>query len=86
MEDTDLPEKYPSNPAALALTDFRPELNEKGLDITPRDSCPDWMGKYGFQGSAVLSSHTENGTTSRYYPQAPKLCAHRLLCRRLTRL
>jgi hypothetical protein len=73
MEDSHLSEKHHSNPAPLPLTDFCPEFNEKGLDITPLDIGADWMGKDGFQGSPVLSSHTENGTTRRYYPQAHKL-------------
>lgn len=84
MEDPDLPEQHHSDPAALSRTDFRPELNEQGFDLTPREIGTDWMGKDGFQGSAVLSSHTKNGTMMRYYSQAPKLCAHRLLCRGLT--
>jgi len=70
MENPNLPEKHHSDPAALSLTDFRPKLNEKCLDITPLDIGTHWMGKDGFQGYSVLSSHTENGTTMRYYLQA----------------
>ena len=73
MEDPDLSEKYHSDPATLSLTDVRPKLNEKGLDITPLDIGTDGVGKDGFQGSAILSSHRENGTTMQYYLQAPKL-------------
>lgn len=73
MEDSHLSEQHHSDPAALSLTDFRPKLDEQCLDITPRDIGPDWMGKDGFQGSAVLSSHTENSTTMRYYVPAPRL-------------
>ena len=73
MEDPHLPEKHHSDPATLPFTDVRPEVNEQCLDITPRDIGPDWMGKDGLQGSAVLSSHAKNGTTMRYYSQASTL-------------
>jgi hypothetical protein len=73
MEDPHFPEKHHSDPATLPLTDVSPELNEQCLDITPRDIGPNWMGKDGFQRSAVLPSHVENGTTMRYYSQAPTL-------------
>ena len=67
MEDPHLPEKYYRDPAALALTDFSPKLNEKRRNITPLDISTDWMRKDGFQDSTVPSSHTEHGTTMRYY-------------------
>jgi hypothetical protein len=73
MEDPDLSEQHHRDPAALALTDLSPKLNEKRLDSTPRDIGPDRMRKEGFQGSSVHSSHTENGTTLRYYWQAARL-------------
>jgi hypothetical protein len=73
MEDPDLPEQHYSDPAALAPTDFSPKLNKERLNITPLDIGTDWMRKDSFQGSAVLSSHRENGTTSRYYWQAARL-------------
>ena len=59
MEDPDLSEKHHGDPTPLALTDVRPKLNEKRLNITPLDIGPDWMGKNGLQGSLVLSSHVE---------------------------
>jgi hypothetical protein len=37
MEDPDLPKEYHRDPAALSLTDVRPKLNEKRLNIPPRD-------------------------------------------------
>lgn len=57
MEDPDLSEKHYGNPTSLSLTDVRPKLNEKCLDITPLDIGAYWMGKDGLQGSLVLSSH-----------------------------
>jgi hypothetical protein len=84
MEDPDLPEKHHSDPAAFSLTNFRPKLNEQCLNITPLDIRPNWMGKDGFQGSSMPSSHTENGTTIRYYSQAPMLWAHRRQYKGLT--
>jgi hypothetical protein len=84
MEDPDLSEQHDSDPAALALTDLSPKLNEQRLDITPRDSGPHGMRKDGFQGSSVRSSHRENGTTLRYYWQAARLRAHCLLDKGLT--
>ena len=59
MEDPDLSEKHHGDPAALSLTDVRPKLNEKRLNITPLDIGPYWMGKEGLQGSLVLSSHVK---------------------------
>ena len=59
MEDSDLSEKHHGDPASLSLTDVRPKLNEKRLNITPLDIGPYWMGKDGLQGSLVLSSHGE---------------------------
>jgi hypothetical protein len=73
MEDPDLPEKHHRDPAALALTDLSPKLNEKRLDGTPLDIGSDRMRKDGFQGPAVRSSHRKNGTTLRYYWQAARL-------------
>jgi hypothetical protein len=59
MEDPDLSEQHDSDPAALALTDLSPKLNEQRLDITPRDSGPHGMRKDGFQGNGIkLSSNT----------------------------
>jgi hypothetical protein len=69
MEDENLAEKHYSHPAALSLTYFRPKLNEQCLNITPLNIGTDWMGKYGFQGPSVPSSHMKNGTTIRYYSQ-----------------
>jgi hypothetical protein len=77
MEDPHLLEKYHRDPAALSLTDVCPKLNEQCLKITPRNIGPDRVGKDGFQGSLVPSSHRENSTTMRYYSQAPKHSAHR---------
>ena len=57
MEDPDLSEKHHSNATSFSLTDVRPKLNEKCLDITPLDIGAYWMGKDGLQGSLVLSSH-----------------------------
>ena len=45
MEDPDLSEKHHGDPASLSLTDVRPKLNEKRLNITPLDIGPYWMGK-----------------------------------------
>ena len=59
MEDPDLSEKHHGDPASLSLTDVRPKLNEKRLNITPLDIGPYWMGKDGLQGSLVLSSHVK---------------------------
>jgi hypothetical protein len=59
MEDPDLSEKHHGDPAAFSLTDVRPKLNEKRLNITPLDIGTYWMGKDGLQGSLVLSSHGE---------------------------
>jgi hypothetical protein len=59
MEDPDLSEQHHGDPAALALTDVRPKLNEKRLNITPLDIGPSWMGKDGLQSSMVLSSHVK---------------------------
>ena len=59
MEDPDLSEKHHGDPAALSLTDVRPKLNEKRLNITPLDIGPYGMGKDGLQGSLVLSSHVK---------------------------
>ena len=67
MEDPDLSEQHHRDPAALALTDLSAKLNEQCLDNTPRDIGPDRMRKDSFQGSAVRSSHRENGTNLRYY-------------------
>jgi len=47
MEDPDFSEKHHGDPAALSLTDIRPKLNEKRLNITPLDIGPYWMGKDG---------------------------------------
>ena len=47
MEDPDLSEKHHGDPASLSLTDVRPKLNEKRLNITPLDIGPYWMGKEG---------------------------------------
>ena len=47
MEDPDLSEKHHGDPASLSLTDVRPKLNEKRLNITPLDIGPYWMGKDG---------------------------------------
>jgi hypothetical protein len=57
MEDPDLSEKHHGDPASLSLTEVRPQLNEKRLNITPLDIGPYRMGKDGLQGSLVLSSH-----------------------------
>jgi hypothetical protein len=73
VEDPDLPEEHHRDPAALSLTDFRPKLYEQCFDSTPWDIGTDWMGKDGFQGSSVRSSHGENGTAIRYYSQASRL-------------
>ena len=59
MENPNLSEKHHGNPASLSLTDVRPKLNEKRLNITPLDIGPYWMGKDGLQGSLVLSSHVK---------------------------
>ena len=59
MEDPDLSEKHHGHPASLSLTDVRPKLNEKRLNITPLDIGPYWMGKDGLQGSLMLSSHVK---------------------------
>jgi hypothetical protein len=59
MEDPDLSEKHHGDPASLSLTDVRPKLNEKRLNITPLDIGAYWMGKNGLQGSLVLSSHVK---------------------------
>ena len=59
MEDPDLPKQHHGHPAPLSLTDVRPKLNEKRLNITPLDIDPYWMGKDGLQGSVVLSSHVK---------------------------
>ena len=59
MEDPNLSEKHLGDPAFLSLTDVRPKLNEKRLNITPLDFGPYWMGKDGLQGSLVLSSHVK---------------------------
>jgi len=59
MENPDLSEKHHGDPAALALTDVCPKLNEQRLNITPLDIGTYWMGKDGLQGSLVLSSHGE---------------------------
>jgi len=59
MENPNLSEKHQGNPASLSLTDVRPKLNEKRLNITPLDIGPYWMGKDGLQGSLVLSSHVK---------------------------
>ena len=42
MEDPDLSEKHHGDPASLSLTDVRPQLNKKRLNITPLD-----IGTYG---------------------------------------
>ena len=73
MEDPDLSKKHHGNSAALSLTDVRPKLNEKRLNITPLDIGSYWMGKDGLQGSVVLSSHEKNGTTMRYHSQVQVL-------------
>jgi hypothetical protein len=73
MEDPDLSEQHHRDPAALALTDLSAKLNEQCQDSTPRDIGPDRMRKDSFQGSAVRSSHRENGTNLRYYWQAARL-------------
>ena len=59
MEDPDLSEKHHGDPASLSLTDVRPKLNEKRLNLTPLDIGTYWMGKDGLQGSLVLSSHVK---------------------------
>jgi hypothetical protein len=59
MEDPDLSEKHHGDPAPLSLTDVRPKLNEKRLNITPLDMSAYGMGKDGFQGSLVLSCHAK---------------------------
>ena len=59
MEDPHLSAKHHGDPAALSLTDVRPKLNEKRLNITPLDIGPYWMGKDGLQGSLVLSSYVK---------------------------
>ena len=59
MEDPDLSEKHHGNPAPFSLTDIRPKLNEKRLNITPLDIGAYWMSKDGLQGSLVLSSHVK---------------------------
>jgi len=59
MENPNLSEKHHGDPASLSLTDVRPKLNEKRLNITPLDIGPYWMGKDGLQGSLVLSSHVK---------------------------
>jgi hypothetical protein len=53
MEDPDLSEQHHRDPAALALTNLGPKLNEKRLDRTPRDICPDRLRKDGFQGNGI---------------------------------
>jgi len=59
MEDPDLSEEHHGDPASLSLTDVRPKLNEKCLNITPLDIGPYGMGKDGLQGSLMLSSHVK---------------------------
>ena len=70
MEDPDFSKQHHGNPTALSLTDVRPKLNEKRLNITPLDIGAYWMGKDGLQGSLVLSSHGEMvlllGTTHKF--------------------
>jgi hypothetical protein len=82
MEDPDLSEKHHCDPAALALTDLSPKLNEKCLDITPRDIGPDRMRKDGFQGNvmkfrgklSVYKGVIEMGRPS--YPLYAMACDH----------
>jgi hypothetical protein len=69
MEDPDLPKQHHGHPAPLSLTDVRPKRKEKRLNISPRDIGAHRMGKDGFEGSSVRSSHRRNGTTPRYHPQ-----------------
>ena len=59
MEDPDFSEKHHGDPASLSLTDVRPKLHEKRLNITPLNIGPYWMGKEGLQGSLALSSHVK---------------------------
>jgi hypothetical protein len=73
MEDPNLPKKHHGDPTPFSLTDFSPKLNEKRLNISPRDIGAYGMGKDGFEGSLMPSFHGRNGTTRGYHPQGQAL-------------
>ena len=59
MKNADLTEKHDSNSTSFAFSDFRTEVDEERLDISPRHVAARGMRKHQLQSSLALSPHAK---------------------------